>query len=101
MIQISMAVASVKEEQQDQTFLVFKVLFHLSPPWASQLAQEGGKECYLSSAYEDRQSLGKRLMATEQTRTEAIPEKLHSTHTAFLHVEAPTVCARLTCSCTL
>lgn len=43
MIQISMAVALVKEKQQDQTFLVFKVLFHLSPPWASQLAQEGGK----------------------------------------------------------
>lgn len=37
------AVALVKEEQQDQTFIVFKVLFHLSPPWASLLAQEGGK----------------------------------------------------------
>lgn len=43
MIQISMAVALVKEEQQDQTFIVFKVLFHLSPPCASLLVQEGGK----------------------------------------------------------
>lgn len=38
-----MAVTSVKEQQQDQTFIVFKVPFHLSSPWASQLAHEGGK----------------------------------------------------------
>lgn len=34
---------SVKEQEQDQTFMVLKVLFHLSSPWASQLAHEGGK----------------------------------------------------------
>lgn len=40
----AMAVILIKkEQQQDQTFLVLKVLFHLSPPWASRLAQHGGK----------------------------------------------------------
>lgn len=34
---------SVKEQEQDQTFMVLKVLFHLSSPWASQLVHEGGK----------------------------------------------------------
>lgn len=43
MTRLSMAVTSVKEQQQDQTFIVFKVPFHLSSPWASQLAHEGGK----------------------------------------------------------
>lgn len=34
----AMAVSLVKE----QTFIVLKVTFHLSLPWASLLAQEGG-----------------------------------------------------------
>lgn len=37
-----MVLTSVKEQQQDQIFVVLKVLFHLSSPWASQLAHEGG-----------------------------------------------------------
>lgn len=39
----AMAVTSVKEQQQDQIFIVLKVLFHLSSLWVSQLVHEGGK----------------------------------------------------------
>lgn len=39
----AMAVASVKEKQQNQTFIVLKVLFHLSSPRASLPVHEGGK----------------------------------------------------------
>lgn len=35
--------SSVKELQKNQIFIVLKVLFHLSSPWVSQLAHEGGK----------------------------------------------------------
>lgn len=59
-------------------------------------ASPGGRQSrrYLSSAYEagDRQSLGKRLMATEQTRNEGIPEKPHSTHTVYLYKYGGTHC---------
>lgn len=39
----ALAVTLAEELQQDQTFLVLKVLFHLSPPWASLLAHENAK----------------------------------------------------------
>lgn len=89
-----MAVALIREKQQDQTFIVFKVLFHLSPLWTSLLAQEGGKAgvIFLQHMRRQAESLGQRFMAIEQTRNEAIPEKLHSTHTAYLSRYGGTHC---------
>lgn len=65
-----MVLTSVKEQQQDQTFIVLKVLFHLSSPWASQLSPRGRQVgCYLSSADE-----ATHLQAMQQTRSGAILE---------------------------
>lgn len=73
-----MADTSVKKQQQPQTFIVLKVLFHLSPLRASLLAHQGGQAgvIFLQHMRQQAESLGKRHMATEQTRSGTIPEKL-------------------------
>lgn len=85
----AVAVTSVKEQQHDQTFIVFKVLFHLSAPRASQLAYEGGKAGLIFLQQMRQQAeFGQEAYGHVQTRSGAILEKLRSPTTPCLHMSS-------------
>lgn len=93
----AITVTSVKEQQQDQTFIVFKVLFHLSSPWASQLAHEGGKAGVIFLQQMRQQAeLGQEAYGHTVNKEWVILEKLQSPYSILFNhsnmCQAPTVC---------
>lgn len=84
----AIAVTSVKEQQQVQTFIVFKVLFHLSIPWASQLVHEGGKAGVIFLQQMKQQAeLGHEAYSHTVNKEWVILEKLQSPHSILLIIQ--------------